>query len=88
MTKNACNLICWAVCGFQDVMKQQEIRSNEGKTKKKLTAKETEDTTTKTVTILWHLLLAILFTTKSGLFKDVCRFWTHQLRLQSKKPKT
>ena len=37
--KNACNLIWRALLGFQDVMKQQEIRRNKEKKTKKLRKK-------------------------------------------------
>ena len=36
----ACNLIWWAVLGFQDVMKQQEIRINKEKETKTLRKKK------------------------------------------------
>ena len=62
----ACNLIWWAVLGFQDVMKQQEIRKNKEKKTKKLRKKKP-----KTATILWRFLLAI-FDYKIG---DFLRFW-------------
>ena len=37
--KGTCNLIWWAVWGFQDGMKQQETRRNKGTKKKKLRKK-------------------------------------------------
>ena len=56
--KYACNL--WsAVWGFQDVLKQHEIRRNKGKKDKEPEKEETENTT-KTATILWRFSLAIL----------------------------
>ena len=39
-SKNACNLIWWAVLAFQDVMKQQEIRRNKEEKTKKLRKKK------------------------------------------------
>ena len=66
----ACNLIWWAVLGFQDVMKQQEIRRNKEKKTKKLKRKRPK-TQQKTATILWRFLFAI-FDYKTG---DFLRFW-------------
>ena len=42
--------------GFQDVMKQQEIRRNKEKKTKKLRKKETQNAT-KTTTILWPVFV-------------------------------
>ena len=62
----ACNLTWWAVLGFQDSMKQQEIRRNKGKKTKKLRKKKTKNTA-KTATFLWRFFWAI-FHYKTGHF--------------------
>ena len=54
------------VLGFQDVMKQQEIRRNKEKMTKKLRKKKPK-TQQKPATILWRILLAIL-AIKLGIF--------------------
>ena len=41
--KSACNLIWWAVWGFQEVMKQQEIRRNKGKKNKNIEKEGTKN---------------------------------------------
>ena len=65
-----CNLIWWAVLGFQDVMKQHERRRNKEKKTKNLRKKKPK-WPTKTATILWRFLLAI-FDYKTG---DFLRYW-------------
>ena len=55
--------------GFQDVMKQQEIRRNKEKGDKNIEKEETKNAT-KTATILWRFLLAI-FDYKTGDFFEV-----------------
>ena len=50
--KSACNLIWWAVWGFQDGMQQQDIRRNKGNKTKTLRNIKKNENTRKTTTIL------------------------------------
>ena len=53
----ACNLIWWAVLGFQDVMKKQETRRNEDKKRKKLRKKKpkTQQNSHVFVAVFWAI---------------------------------
>ena len=77
---HACNLIWWAVLGFQDVMKQQEIRRNQGKKQKHWEWKKPkiqQKPPRFCGGVCWPF-----FTGKLGIFKDFRPFFAHQSRLQ------
>ena len=77
---NACNLTWWGVLGFQDSMKQQEIRRNKGKKTKKLRKKRPK--IQQKQPRFCGGFSGPFFTIKLGIFKDFCQFVAHQSRLQ------
>ena len=76
----ACSLIWWAVLGFQDVMKQQEIWRNKERKTKKLRKKKPK-TQQKPPRFCGGFCWPIL-TIKLGIFKEFGHLCAHQSRLQ------
>ena len=76
----ACNLIWWAVLGFQDGMKQQEIRKNRGEKTKKLRKKRPK--IQQKPPRFCGGFSGPFFTIKLGIFLDFCLFLAHQSRWQ------
>ena len=68
----ACNLTWWAVLGFQDSMKQQEIKRNEGKMTKKLRKKKPK--IQQKQPRFCGGFSGPFFTIKLGAFKDFANF--------------
>ena len=66
--------------GFQDSMKQQEIRRNKGKKTKKLRKKKPK--IQQKPPRFCGGFSGPFFTIKLGMFKDFCQLFAHQSRLQ------
>ena len=81
--KNACNLTWWAVLGFQDSMKQQEIRRNTGKKTKKLRKKKPK--IQQKQPRFCGGFSGPFFTIKLGIFWDFCQFFCPPIEVTTKK---